>query len=230
MKLYAFFALAVLLTASPVLAEEYAAAWNGQAYMTESEPPAAMLDLIAERIIAKGITQEYFDSHFRLREASVTRIKNNTWTDIESFWNYTAGNQSANYWVTVQNLSGRIVVNAKTDTLHEVNYLMPAEQAESRLKECGDYLYTELVLTRNGVFAMYARGIEGENFVNMETGSLYCGASPPEQNETIPSQPQAGTRLPDAASIVVFAVLVLVLILLAWKIRLFEDLAKGAKI
>ena len=66
-----------------------AASWDGQEYETKNPPSNELIDTIKEKIIEKGISENYFDSHFSLKNANVDSLSASTgWESASINWNF----------------------------------------------------------------------------------------------------------------------------------------------
>jgi len=126
----------IVLLIFPTLA--YAEIWDGQEYKTKTAPPNEILDSVKSEIISQGISEQYFNEHFKLNYASISNAGPVGWDRIETIWNYQINEFSIDdYWVMVnQNQKNEISFSMTTNTLHEIKQTIKKTEAQQKLREC----------------------------------------------------------------------------------------------
>ncbi len=161
-------------------AEHSKGIWDGQEYQTKVAPPDEILDQVKEKIISLGISENYFDEHFEISYASISRGGPDRWYGIETRWNYKVNEYIVEYFVGVsQNEQREISFSTPTESLHGIKDTIPEREAKEKLKQClPDYPYTRVILIKNGDLVLSTDGIKnGVTYsanVNLESGELSC--------------------------------------------------------
>jgi hypothetical protein len=167
--------------------------WQGQAYDTKQAPPDEVLNEVKVKIVAQGISENYFNNHFKLVYASISNASE-SWGEIETHWNYRVNEYAVNYWVMVNRFkevpsttggkSTRIIGNdlsflMPTDNLHEIIKTISRTQADQAIKNCLSGGEAPVVtIDRSGNLFLSGEGEKDSQSyranVNLETGAATC--------------------------------------------------------
>ncbi|MBI4044122.1 MAG: hypothetical protein HY392_00260 [Candidatus Diapherotrites archaeon] len=143
------------------------------------------VELIKEKIIALGVSPQYFNSHFKFKSI-VTEPAGGSENNLSYYysrsyyygtlWSYTVNEYTTEYFAALNYYpdEGLFSYRLQSNALHEINETIPEEEALGKLKEClPSYSQQETEIDIEGNLMIKALGVKGgEEYtasVNLET-------------------------------------------------------------